>query len=352
MSSVFKKLPGVLSLNRCVSVTDALFFNLHAGGRESPLNVTRSGLRGTQNINKAAATSRDEVSNIQVTDTAKTASDAIGLVVRMAVGYHALTGGLNACALSKQDDESLLEEFRNSYIGFIERAGASEGLAEVARRFARNIANGRWLWRNRKFAVSVTTKVTAGDTVFVFNSLSIPSNTFDNYGADEVALGAIIAQSLAGKSFTPLQVEATIDFGKGLNAGIEVFPSQNYLGDKKPDGFARSLYAVGVRPKQVDGLMNIESSRIIGQAAIRDTKAANALRTIDTWFADFDSYGQPIAVEPAGANLEAQRIFRAGKTSSFSYAKQLNIIEPDSPEGMFMIAALVRGGVYSEGAEK
>ena len=352
MSEVFKKLPGVLSLNRCVSATDALFFNRMADGTESPLYVTRSGLRGTQNINRATASDRDGVSNIQVTDCAKTASTAVGLVVRMAVGYHPLKDGLNSCALSKADDETLLEGFRNSYLGFIERAHASKGLAEVSRRFARNIANGRWLWRNRKFAVSVTTKATAGDEVFHFNSLSIPLNTFDAYSDDEVKLGSIIAQSLAGESFTPLQLEAVIDFGKGLNAGIEVFPSQNYLGDKKPDGFARSLYAVGVRPKQAEGLMNIESSRIIGQAAIRDTKAANALRTIDTWFPDFDSYGQPIAVEPAGANLEAQRIFRAGKTSSFSYAKQLNNIEPDSPEGMFMIAALVRGGVYSEGAEK
>ncbi|MNW11680.1 CRISPR-associated protein Csy3 [compost metagenome] len=87
---------------------------------------------------------------------------------------------------------------------------------------------------------------------------------------------------------------------------------------------------------------------MLGQAAIRDTKAANALRTIDTWYPEFDDYRQPIAVELAGANLEAQRIFRTGEDTAFAYAKRLNDIDPNSPQGMFMIASLVRGGVYLE----
>src|SRR5690606_17344219 len=123
--------------------------------------------------------------------------------------------------------------------------------------------------------VSVKIDVTAGDKHLSFDALSIPMNHFDDYSADEVALGEIIAGSLAGKGFIPLQIQATIDFGAGLNACMEVYPSQNYLGDKKPDGFARSLYAVGSKPRVVsDDLMALESTRTIGQAAIRDTKAA------------------------------------------------------------------------------
>ena len=349
MSKSFEKLPGVLSFCRCIAATDALFFNLLESGAETPLSVTRSGLRGTQNINQHDLAARAEVSNIQVTDTAKTSVEATDLVVRMAVAYHPLNRGLNACALSKTDPEELLHDFRRSYEDFIEKAEKSKGLLEVARRFARNIANGRWLWRNRKLAVDVTVEVAAGNQSFNFDALSIPLNHFDAYSNDEAALGDIICESLAGKAFSPLNLKATINFGKGLNACMEVYPSQNYLGKKKPKGFARSLYYVGDKPlAQSQDVMNIESSRVLGQAAIRDTKAANALRTIDTWYPEFDDYHQPIAVELAGANLEAQRIFRTGEDTAFAYAKRLNDIDPNSPQGMFMIASLVRGGVYLE----
>lgn len=352
MTEVFKKLPGVLSLNRCIVATDALFFNLHEDSSRTPLYVTRSGLRGTQNINKTGANARDEVSNIQVTDTAKSSPDAVGVVVILKVGYHPIEKGLNSCALSKKDPEELLQGFRASYEGFIERANTSEGLRQVSCRFARNIANGRWLWRNRKLAVGITIKVIAGDQQFTFDALSIPLNTFGEYSANELALGELIRDSLAGDNFTPLEITATLDFGKGLNAGIEVYPSQNYMGGDKPKGFARSLYAVGSKPRiNASDLLELSSAHIQGQAAIRDTKAANALRTIDTWYPDYESYGQPIAVEPAGANLEAQRIFRTGQNTAFAYAKQLNVIDPDEPRGMFMIASLVRGGVFSEGGD-
>ena len=77
-----------------------------------------------------------------------------------------------------------------------------------------------------------------------------------------------------------------------------------------------------------------------------------ALRTIDTWYPEFDEHKQIIAVEPVGANLDAQRLFRTGPASAFAYAKQLNTLDPSCPEGMFMIASLLRGGVYSEGKDE
>ena len=55
MAKTLKKLPGVLSFQRCLMVTDALFFNVFADGSTSPLAVVRHGIRGTQNINKSKA---------------------------------------------------------------------------------------------------------------------------------------------------------------------------------------------------------------------------------------------------------------------------------------------------------
>ena len=57
------------------------------------------------------------------------------------------------------------------------------------------------------------------------------------------------------------------------------------------------------------------------------------------------------AVPSNGASLEAQEFFRDKKTSAFEFARRLNTLDPASPDGMFMIASLIRGGVFSGGKE-
>jgi CRISPR-associated protein Csy3 len=358
--TVLKKLPGVLSLTRRLNVTDALFYSLHEDGTEKKLAVKRGGLRGTQNINKKNDEKRPEVSNIQLTDTAKSDSQAVAVVVKTSISFLPLNQGLHSCALGKKDEDELLDIFKESLSSFLDRTAGngviSSGLQEVANRYARNIANGGWLWRNRQFSAAVAIEVTCGNDTFKFDALKIPLNRFDNYSADEIKVGQYIASSLAGNGIHSLQIKATLDFGKGMNANIEVYPSQNYLGGDKPKGFARSLYAVdteilGYSKGEKEASMEYDAIRVIGHAALRDTKIANALRTFDTWYAEFESHGHAIAVEPNGANLSAQRMFRNGDSSSFAYARRLNTITPDSNEGMFMIAALIRGGVYSEGGD-
>lgn len=353
----FAKLPGVLSFTRRINVTDCLFFSGMPDGTLKPLQVVRSGLRGTQNINKKSSNDRQEVSNIQLTDSAKTDVDAQCLVVKMGVSFYALSNGLNSCALSKTDDESLLVSFKSSFNGFLQRSASSAhisvGLQEVANRYARNIANGRWLWRNRQYAQTVRVTVSCGEDELSFNALGIPTRSFEAYSPEELRLGAYIARCLAGQEEHTLQVKAVVDFGNGMNGSMEVYPSQNYLGGDKPKGFARSLYAVGesfLAPQH--DLLTLQASRIVGQAALRDRKVANALRTMDTWYKEFPTHGLPISVEPCGANLDAQKSFRGGKDSAFAYMRQLNLIEPDSEQGMFVIASLIRGGVYSEGGDK
>ena len=97
--------------------------------------------------------------------------------------------------------------------------------------------------------------------------------------------------------------------------------------------------------------MEFASTRTMGHAALRDQKISNALRTIDTWYPAYAEYGRPLPVEPNGASLEAQEFFRDKKTSAFEFARRLNTLDPTSPDGMFMIASLIRGGVFSGGKE-
>lgn len=354
----FKKLPGVLAFQRGLVITDALFFNVLKDG-QTPVMVMRHGIRGTQNVNNkdgdgekstAANAKRQEVSNIQTTDTAKLDEEAEALAVRFGLRFLDLKDVLFACAPSSTDANDLVRNYRDSVSGFIERAKSSTGLEEVAGRFARNIANGRWLWRNRTIARAVEVRVSAdGKLIATFNALATPLNHFDDISEHERKLAAFIAEGLRGEEVSGLEIEARLDFG--VRGALEVFPSQNYV-ENKPRGFARPLYCLGApeRVRDRNG-MEFESTRTMGHAALRDQKIGNALRTIDTWYPAYAEHGRPLPVEPNGASLEAQEFFRDRKTSAFEFARRLNTLDPASPEGMFMIASLIRGGVFSGGKE-
>lgn len=350
----FKKLPGVLAFQRGVVISDALFFNV-CEDSQTPVMVVRHGIRGTQNINKdgdakkstAANAKRQEVSNVQITDTAKLDANAQALAVRFSLRFLDLKDVLFACAPSSTDADDLVRQYRDSVASFIERAKTSDGLNEVAARFARNIANGRWLWRNRTIARHITVRVSvAGKALASFDALATPLNHFNDISADERKVAAYIADGLRGDDDAGLDIEAQLDFG--VRGAVEVFPSQNYIDSKfKPSGFARSLYSLGT-PERLHNSNNMEfeSIRTMGHAALRDQKIGNALRTIDTWYPRYAEHGRPLPVEPNGANLEAQEFFRDRKTSAFEFARCLNTLDPASPEGMFMIASLIRGGVF------
>lgn len=338
----FKKLPGVLSLTRGLAITDAVFENMLPDGKRSPVDVVRHGIRGTQNIPEKF----NEVSNIQQTETAKLDPKAAGMAVSFGLNFLDLKDVLFACASSKGGADDVAS-FRHALQDFITRAKSSEGLHEVGRRFARNIANGRWLWRNRSLAESIEVSVARdGETLFTFPALTIPLNHFDDYSEDEKDLGALITASISGESTSRLTVEARINFG--IAGALEVFPSQNYV-ERKPTGFARPLYYV--RSGEKTGKRTDTEIRVMGQAALRDQKISNALRTIDSWYPNYPVHGMPIAVEPNGANLGAQQFFREGTASAFKIILRLDELDPNTDDGMFLLAALLRGGVYSGSKE-
>lgn len=350
---IFKKLPGILAFSRGLVVSDAALFNIDEKGNQTRVNVVRRGIRCTQNINtngdegkSAGGAKRQEISNIQTTDSAKLAPDAVAMGVKFSLRFLDLKNALSSCAPGPKDETEEIQALRQSIAGFIKRAQAGRGVQEIARRYARNILNARWLWRNRliasKIGIVVTVTSESAPLVRIDDALQQPLNHFDNYTEQENRLGKFIAAGISEGALETLHIEARVEFG--VNGAMEVFPSQNYL-ENPPKGFARSLYCVGEKAP----FENTEALRVMGQAAIRDQKISNALRTIDTWYADYPATGRPIPVEPNGANLEAQTFFRETKTSAFDMMRRLNAIEPDSDEGMFVTAALIRGGVFSGG---
>lgn len=347
----FKKLPSVVALTRSLVMTDALFYSALANGQEKPLPVLRHGIRGTQNVDKEGKTNaagtveRREVANIQVTDSAKADPEAVALIARF--GFRPIKLGsipfMVAAGKEDKDAEQELPAFRRSLEQFVQRALAADALDEIGRRFARNMAGGRWLWRNRMVAAGVEVTVQHGQQRLQFNALTLPLQHFQQPTIDEQTLGTWIADGLRGSADVGLQIEARVDMG--VTGSFEVYPSQNYLEDKRK-GFARSLYCLG-HPEQHDK----SAVRVMGQAAIRDQKIGNALRTFDTWYPSYAEVGRAIAVEPNGASLEAQDFYRPASKpcSAFKLMCRLNELDPRSDDGLFMLACLIRGGVYSGG---
>lgn len=340
-SQTFKKLPGMLAITRGLTVSDALMFSDLGDGTERPLPVLRHGIRGTQNVNDKKVRN---VSNIQMTDSAKTDPAAEGLVARFGLRMAKLGSAPIAMAAGKSDSAEEVFGLRRSLDRFIERAMASEGLREVSRRYARNIANGRWLWRNRTVGTAIQVTATDGEASWSFDALRVPLHDFGDYSAEEQAFSDALHRGLTGVASSFIEVKAEVSFG--ITGSIEVYPSQNYI-DGSSKKVSRLLYCLGM-PAPFTGFEH----RYMGQAALRDQKVANALRTIDTWYPNF-SGRRPISVEPNGANLDAQEFFRPFESpaSAFKMMLRLDSIDPDSNDGMFMIACLMRGGVYSEKAE-
>jgi len=335
----YKKLPGVLSFQRLMNVSDGVMYNHFNNASRTPLEVIRHGVLGTQNVNGK----KTEINNIQTTESGKTVTEANGFEVEFHMWFTPLSKALFACANTNSD--SLNETIQQDIQNFIDSAANSPGLEDVCCRYARNVLNGSWLWkRNLLLGQTVTVTVQSDTATYTSNALTANRSNFDNYTSDEKALGQTFQHMLQGKAMGErVKVNATVLFG--FEGAVEVYPSQNYLASNELKGFARSLFKVSSRNVAVS--KDPTNTWVVGWAALRDQKIANALRTIDTWYPQYPTTLKAIAVEPNGASIEAQVHFRLDN-SSFKIMRNIVNTDPNTDDGKFLIASLIRGGVYSE----
>jgi len=232
----------------------------------------------------------------------------------------------------------------------VEEFKASEAIKDLAFRYANNIANGRFLWRNRVGAEEITIQVTLNseESTLVFNAYDFSLNDFvtnrDNENLKKLA-DAINAGLTSNEqnSFVFLNVDAFVKLGKGQH----VFPSQEMnMGEKKKRLF------------QLDDC-----------AAMHNVKIGNAIRTIDNWYGDTmltkaagkdktatveieSPIKHPIAIEPYGSVTQHGRAYRS--SSNDLYTLMLNWVndrEVDQDQQTFVVANLIRGGVFGGDSE-
>lgn len=199
---------------------------------------------------------------------------------------------------------------------------------ELATRYANNIANGRFLWRNRVGAESVCIKVKHGIQTWIFNAYDYSLNEFspslDDVTHPFAQLIAVIQKGLQGDSFEYLEITAYAKLGLGQH----VWPSQ----------------------EMVLGIPKGEKTKILFKlndcAAMHSEKIGNAIRTIDTWYNEEEN-AKAIAIEPFGSVTSRGEAYRITKNDFYThFLKWLKDGDLPAEEQHYVIATLIRGGVF------
>jgi CRISPR-associated protein Csy3 len=269
-----------------------------------------------------------ESPNPQTVDVAMLPAEADTLKVSFTLRVLGGAGTPSAC--NSADYQLALQATVNAYV-------ATHGFAELARRYAANLANGRFLWRNRLGAEQIQVQVARlvdgqAENIWSFDALSLSLRGFDapeSANASLSAVAALLAQGLAGKSHVLLQVTAFVRMGPGQ----EVYPSQELILDKDKAGKSKTLYSVN------------------GVAGMHSQKLGNAIRTIDTWYTGAADNG-PIAVEPYGSVTTQGKAYRQPKAKEDFYTLFDNWVTkgqaPALAQQHFVMATLIRGGVFGD----
>lgn len=226
------------------------------------------------------------------------------------------------------------EKIKEAGKKYIEKTGCME----LARRYAINIANARFLWRNRVGAEMLEVVVCCEEEnkKWVFNAYDYPVKNFEVNDHDIEELAILIAEALSGKrSYLFVEVTAYALLGNGQ----EIYPSEEMILDKGRGNKSKVLY-------QVDGI-----------AAMHSQKIGNALRTIDTWYNEYDEKRQgPIAIEPYGAVTNLGKAYRvpSDKKDFYTLFDKWSVGEvlSDINEEHYVVAVLIRGGVFGKSGKE
>lgn len=344
MATTSLKTASVLAFERKLDPSDAVFFSgswaerRHASAwpaivvREKSVRGTISNRLKTKDADAAKLDAAIQNPNLQTVDVATLPNEADTLCVRFTLRVLTGVGVPSAC-----NDANYQAKLRATVQGYIE----TNGLQELASRYAANVANGRFLWRNRLGAEQVeicVERLQNGQAVqqWTFDALTLSLRDFAapvTHTNDLAQLTQVVMEGLGGTSHVLLRVSALVRVGNGQ----EVFPSQELILDKGQSKKSKTLYVV-------DGIAGMHSQKI-----------GNALRSIDTWYPDALEQG-PIAVEPYGSVTTQGKAYRqpAEKMDFYNLLDNWIIKDkiPPLDQQHFVLAIFIRGGVFGDAGKE
>ncbi len=313
------KLPTLLAFERKLETSDALMLSGHWTEIRNTeqwkhIPITKRFNRSTQSAYGIPDAKKSEPNPVSSNaDDANLPHDMDTLKVHFTLRIIGNLGEPFAC--NSPDFEaaivSKVDEFKDENIG----------VETLAFRYAYNIANGRFLWRNRVGAEKVKIIVRSGEDLLEFNAYDYSLKDFEKNSTDRalLTLAGIFAKGLNGTDdFVFLNVQAYVKLGNGQH----IFPSEEMQMNAK----GRVLF------------------RLDNCAAMHNVKIGNAIRTIDNWY---DGAGVPIAAEPYGSVTQRGQAYR--KTKTDLYTLMLNWLnnKPISENSKaYVVSNLIRGGVF------
>ena len=339
---------SVLAYEKKLVLSDGYFYGTTWDAKDSKaekIPVVEKAVRGTISNRLPDTTVNDpakmhaEVNkpNLQTVDTTSLKPDQDTLKVTFTLKVLSGVQYPVAC-----NNEKRYDDFVTMAKSYIQETGCSE----LGKRYALNLANGRFLWKNRVGAEKLQVKVTLVDDKnqgasrqWIFDPYQYSLENFDNTDSSVDDLGQIIAEALAGKrDYIVLNVEGYALMGLGQ----EVYPSQELIPDKDKESADKKN----------------RKSKILyqsyGTAAMHSQKLGNAIRTIDTWYPAYgEDWNRPISVETYGTVSTMGRAFRSNNKKDFytlfdDWSNKKNISDEEKD---YVMAVMIRGGVFGDSKE-
>ena len=346
------KTASVLAFERKLDPSDAIFSAgnwadransaawLAVDVREKSVRGTISNRLKTKDMDPVKLDAEIEKPNLQRVDVATLPPTADTLQARFTLRVLGGAGTPSACNSTA---------YLHKLLSVLKSYADVSGFGELARRYAYNLANARFLWRNRVGAEMIEVQIRhlqsgMAAKTWVFNALDLSLRNFDapaTHTAALAELAKVIEKGLTGEKFALLEVIAFARVGDGQ----EVFPSQELILDKGSS-------TAGVKSKTLYTVGDTHEKR--GVAAMHSQKIGNAIRTVDTWYPEEENLGQltPIAVEPYGSVTSQGKAYRQPKVKMDFYslldAWVIKDQPPESDQQHYVIANLIRGGVFGE----
>lgn len=341
MTTLPKKTASVLAFERNFDLSDGIFWQKKSQKVEEeesallPIKITEKSVRGTISNRLKKAIMNDPVkldaevekANLQKVDVAMLNPNYDTLVIDWNCKVLPFTGQPNVCNDNLYQARVL--EVVNAYLD-------EHGTKTLAKRYALNILNGRWLWRNRvgvsRLKITVFYEEEGEEkTLMVDDAKTLPLNDFTLENEQVNTLATLIEKGLSrSEDFVMFSIRAEAFVGSGQ----EVYPSQELILD------------TGNQKSKV--LYEVE-----GHAAMHSQKIGNALRTIDDWYEDAEF---PVAVEPYAAVTTLGTAFRQPKQKQDFYSLfDRWILKDEAPEleqQHYIMAVLIRGGVFGESGKE
>lgn len=342
-----KEKVSVLAFERKIAPSDGFLYETTWENRTDPhalteLHLHEKSVRGTishrmkeSEITKGKINNELEKANPQTVDSCALDKNQDTLVLKFTIKFF---GGL------KNPSACNNVAFLKTYQKQIETYLQGNGMHVLALRYAQNLANARFLWRNRVGAEQIETVVTdmRSGKKYIFDSMSYSLWNFENAPDQQLEdlAGTIEAALKSDNDYAFLEVESFDKLGKAS----EVFPSEEMVIDKRGNDKSKILYAV---KSNVD-MYSQES----GVAAMHSQKIGNAIRTIDTWYASYPEEKRPIAIEIYGAVTTLGKAYRE-KDNFYTLFDKYGRGAPlaDKNAENYVIAVLIRGGVFGENEE-